>query len=151
MGACFQCSHGRCIRAYHGSCGVFDGVRYDKKKGELYCKYHAKRDKGLDYGRGLKEGMFVQFSMMGKYYFGKVTENNPGELSCFVSVFPGVPGGEEEDILEVRYESLLLDRDSIFMDRELFSNQVEGNERGDEEKESVPVMKRRNSRIVNQR
>ena len=42
MGACFQCSYKKCTRAFHGSCGLVDGVQYDFDSGEAFVNSTAR-------------------------------------------------------------------------------------------------------------
>lgn len=130
-GACFQCSQGKCARAYHATCaaaaGVFieeeevpvfgdDKVEYKEQAFEFSCRFHrSKRDKKLDgaaleederirtAAQNLKTGDICQFQYFkGDIFAGIVAENRAAEQTLLVDVLPG------GDRLEVEWKWLLL-------------------------------------------
>ncbi|RLV96333.1 DNA damage-responsive transcriptional repressor RPH1 [Spathaspora sp. JA1] len=94
LGACIQCSHQKCTRAFHPSCGLAGGVQFNGN--EVYCKYHRTNEKHE------KLGNLVQFNLNGKFYFGKIVGENINECIFNVNVLPGL-----YDSIEVSYDNVL--------------------------------------------
>ncbi|KAI0479471.1 hypothetical protein GGR56DRAFT_635222 [Xylariaceae sp. FL0804] len=130
-GACFQCSHRKCARAYHATCaaaaGVFveeaevpvfgeDGTEYKEQAFEFSCRFHrAKRDRKLDgdalescpkierAASALKTGDICQLQYYrGDIFGGMVVENRVDEQMFLVDVLPN------GDRLEVEWKWLRL-------------------------------------------
>lgn len=130
-GACFQCSHKKCIRSYHATCaaaaGVMveeadvpifgeDGTEYKERAFEFNCRFHrTKRDRKLDGGAldecqktrqaaaALKKGDICQLQYYrGEIFAGVVVENRADEQTFLVDV---IPNG---DRVEVEWKWLLL-------------------------------------------
>ncbi|PHH73631.1 hypothetical protein CDD82_5342 [Ophiocordyceps australis] len=130
-GACFQCSHKKCARAYHATCaaaaGVFveeqdvpvfgqDGTEFKEQAFEFSCRFHrTRRDRKLD-GEALEAdgrihtaaqavdiGQVCQFQYhKGDIFAGFVVENRRDEQTLFISI---IPNGER---VELEYKWLLL-------------------------------------------
>ncbi|RFU33611.1 hypothetical protein B7463_g2750, partial [Scytalidium lignicola] len=130
-GACFQCSHKKCTRAYHATCaaaaGVFveqgeipvfgeDGTEYKDYAIEFSCRFHrVKREKKLDSdtlddderirkaATELKVGDVCQMQYFkGDIFAGAVVENRKSEEIVLVDILP------RGDRLEVEYKWLLI-------------------------------------------
>jgi hypothetical protein len=113
-GACFQCMHGKCPRAYHATCALLagvqvefgelavvadDGMQYSVPGVDLKCKYHrpkryAQTDsseldfKLADTARRLRPGDLVQFQVDKEINGAVVLENRPLERSLLLKVLP---------------------------------------------------------------
>lgn len=116
-GACFQCSHKKCARAYHSSCaaaaGVFveegdvpvfaeDGTEYKEQAFQLSCRFHrARRDRKLDgdalesdkrimgAAKALQVGEICQMQYhKGEIFAGIVVENRTDEEALLVDIIP---------------------------------------------------------------
>ncbi|KAF6803435.1 DNA damage-responsive transcriptional repressor RPH1 (JmjC domain-containing protein) [Colletotrichum sojae] len=116
-GACFQCSHKKCARAYHATCaaaaGVFveeaevpffgeDGTEYKEQAFEFSCRFHrTKRDKKHDgdsledderirkAAAGLKKGEICQMQYYkGDIFAGVVVESRADEQTLLVDIIP---------------------------------------------------------------
>lgn len=116
-GACFQCSHQKCARAYHATCaagaGVFvedqeipvfgeDGTEYKEQAFEFSCRFHrVRRDKKADgntleadvgirnAAKQLKTGEICQLQYLkGEIFAGIVVENRHLEETILVDVLP---------------------------------------------------------------
>jgi hypothetical protein len=130
-GACFQCSHNKCTRAYHATCaaaaGVFieegevpvygeDQTEYKEQAFQFSCRFHrTKREKKLDgdaleddsrikeAARALQKGAVCQFQYhKGDIFAGVVVENQLDEQMLRVDL---LPHGER---FEVEWKWLLL-------------------------------------------
>ena len=130
-GACFQCSHHKCTRAYHATCaaaaGVFieegevpvfgeDQTEYKEQAFEFSCRFHrTKREKKLDgdalendsrikeAASALKEGDICQFQYFkGEIFAGTVVENRSDEQMLLVTILPN------GDRVEIDWKWLLL-------------------------------------------
>ncbi|KAI9884781.1 MAG: hypothetical protein M1823_003419 [Watsoniomyces obsoletus] len=130
-GACFQCSHGKCVRAYHATCaaaaGVLvdlhdvlvvgdDGVSRTEVGFRFLCDIHRpKRLKTLDadslgdnemiyrFARQLRPGEVIQMQYLHRGIFGGVVvENRRREQSVMVDVLP------QGDRVEVDYKWILV-------------------------------------------
>lgn len=118
VGACFQCSRSKCIRAYHATCaaaaGVFveegetsawgeDGTEYKLPETQFSCRFHRiKRDKkvsaeDLEKDIGIKEaalqlkkGDLCQFQYLGckDWLSGPLVENRMNEGMLLVDILP---------------------------------------------------------------
>lgn len=116
-GACFQCSHGKCTRAYHATCAAAGGVLVDVREipvigedGKEYtdlgiefkCKFHRpKRPKNWD-GDELEENKLVQdFAhkvqagdviqvqfLQGDIFAGVIVEKRLSEKTVLMDVLP---------------------------------------------------------------
>ncbi|POR34593.1 DNA damage-responsive transcriptional repressor RPH1 [Tolypocladium paradoxum] len=116
-GACFQCSHKKCARAYHATCaaaaGVFvedqdvpvfgeDGTEFKEQAFEFSCRFHrTKRDKKCD-GESLEadsrirtaaeafqKGEICQLQYYkGEIFAGMVVENRTDEQTLLVDIIP---------------------------------------------------------------
>lgn len=116
-GACFQCSHKKCTRAYHATCaaaaGVFveqgeipvfgeDGTEYKDYAIEFSCRFHrVKREKKLDSDTlgeddrirkaalELKVGDVCQMQYFrGDIFAGVIVENMKSEEMVLVDILP---------------------------------------------------------------
>lgn len=116
-GACFQCSHQKCARAYHATCaaaaGVFvedqdipvfdeEGIEYKEQAFEFSCRFHrVRRDKKTDgaaleldtniraAAKELKAGEVCQLQYLkGEIFAGIVVENRQQEEMLLVDVLP---------------------------------------------------------------
>lgn len=116
-GACFQCSHKKCARAYHATCaaaaGVFvedqevpvfgeDGTEFKEQAFEFTCRFHrTKRDKKCDgesleadsrirtSAEPLQKGEICQFQYYkGEIFAGMVVENRTDEETLLVDIVP---------------------------------------------------------------
>ncbi|KAK6464176.1 JmjC domain, hydroxylase-domain-containing protein [Scheffersomyces coipomensis] len=126
-GACFQCSYSKCTRAYHGTCGVADGVVYNLEDGgKVLCKYH--RSKKMSNNRFQKlssiQGIssFIQFVFNGRYYFGKVLRNNQNEHSFHVLVYPDL-----HEVFEISYDNVLIGSNAEQLDNSIFIDTFKSN------------------------
>ncbi|PHH59287.1 hypothetical protein CDD81_3411 [Ophiocordyceps australis] len=130
-GACFQCSHKKCARAYHATCaaaaGVFveeqdvpvfgqDGTEFKEQAFEFSCRFHrTRRDRKLD-GEALEADGRIRTAAQavdvdqvcqfqyhkGDIFAGFVLENRRDEQTLLVSI---IPNGER---VEMEYKWLLL-------------------------------------------
>lgn len=130
-GACFQCSHKKCARAYHATCaaaaGVFveaaevpifseDGTEYKEQAFDFSCRFHrTKRDRRLDgdalddcqktrrAASALKKGDICQLQYhRGEIFAGIIVENRDSEQTFLVDILPN------GDRMEVEWKWLLL-------------------------------------------
>ncbi|KAI1432380.1 hypothetical protein GGR50DRAFT_697127 [Xylaria sp. CBS 124048] len=130
-GMCFQCSHKKCVRAYHATCaaaaGVFveeaevpifgeDGTEYKERAFEFNCRFHrTKRDRKMDgdalddcqrtrqAASALKKGDVCQLQYhRGDIFAGTVIENRDSEQTLLLDI---IPNG---DRVEVEWKWLLL-------------------------------------------
>lgn len=138
VGACFQCTRNKCIRAYHPTCaaaaGVFveegetsvygeDGTEYKIPEIQFNCRFHrTKRDKKLsvrdlekdngirDAALDLKKGDLCQFQYLGskEWFAGHLVENRMNEGMLLIDIVPA--GGR----IEVEYKWLMLPQTSDF-------------------------------------
>ncbi|EGW35383.1 uncharacterized protein SPAPADRAFT_64512 [Spathaspora passalidarum NRRL Y-27907] len=95
--ACIQCSYKKCSRSFHPSCALFDGVQFDIP--DVYCKYHRSRQSSKPEH---VIGKLVQFSINGRYFYGRVFSDNISEETVNIQVLPGL-----YDIIEVSYNNVL--------------------------------------------
>lgn len=116
-GACFQCKHSKCLRAFHGSCGLGGGGLYDLSDSSIVCKYH--RSKKLQKHSmeeeskisGIPQDSLVQFTVSlpdtshqsKEIYCGYVVANNTGENTIEVVSYPHL-----KERIEVPYEDIIL-------------------------------------------
>ncbi|ODH48819.1 hypothetical protein GX48_05043 [Paracoccidioides brasiliensis] len=135
-GACFQCMHGKCTRAYHPTCALLagvqvefgsvaviadDGFEYSVPGVDLKCKYHRPKKYAYMQGetldldpkftavaKGLREGELVQFQVDREIIGCVVLENRVGERVLLVKVLP------RGDVIELPYRFLLIVRKSSF-------------------------------------
>ena len=96
MGACFQCSYKKCTRAFHGTCGLVDGVQYDFDSGEAFCKFHRQGPTSAEF----KVGMYVQFLFNHGVYFGQLVNLGDGDVE--VEVYPSA-----QDVIEIPTTSII--------------------------------------------
>ncbi|KHN98322.1 regulator of deoxyribodipyrimidine photo-lyase PHR1 [Metarhizium album ARSEF 1941] len=130
-GACFQCSHQKCARAYHATCaaaaGVFvedqdipvfaeDGTEYKEQAFEFTCRFHrVRRDKKTDgsalemdvnirsAAKELKTGEICQLQYLkGEIFAGVIVENRLHDETLLIDLLP--QGGQ----LEVEWKWLVL-------------------------------------------
>ncbi|KJK81482.1 hypothetical protein H634G_02741 [Metarhizium anisopliae BRIP 53293] len=130
-GACFQCSHQKCARAYHATCaaaaGVFvedqdipvfgeDGTEYKEQAFEFSCRFHrVRRDKKTDgdalemdsnirsAAKKLKTGEICQLQYLkGEIFAGVIVENRLQDETLLIDL---LPQGEQ---LEVEWKWLVL-------------------------------------------
>lgn len=131
-GACFHCSHRKCVRSYHATCaaaaGVFveegevpifgeDGTEYKEQAFDFTCRFHrAKRDKKMDSNtlddcpitrkaaEALKTGDIAQMQYHHKtdIFAGIVVENRQDEQMLLLET---IPNG---DRVEVEWKWLVL-------------------------------------------
>jgi len=116
-GACFQCSHKKCPRAYHATCaaaaGVFveegevpvfgeDGTEYKEQAFEFSCRFHrTKRDRKFEgdalendpeirkAAKALKKNDICQLQFYrGDIFAGVVVENHLDEETLLIDVIP---------------------------------------------------------------
>ncbi|PGH01625.1 hypothetical protein AJ79_07873 [Helicocarpus griseus UAMH5409] len=135
-GACFQCMHGKCTRAYHPTCALLAGVQvefgeiavmaddgneYSVPGVDLKCKYH--RPKKYSYMQGetldmdpkltqaanvIQAGELVQFQADKEINGAVVLENRQVERTLLVKVLP------RGDVIELPYRFLLIVKKSSF-------------------------------------
>lgn len=118
LGACYQCTHPKCTRAFHGTCGLADGLLHDFDNNTFLCKFHRPKKPPADAEQVLsqsKRDSWIQFTFNGNYYFGLVLENNTSENSMNVSVYPRL-----NDCLEIAYENILIGPPSKLLDTNEF-------------------------------
>lgn len=106
-GACFQCSYGKCVRAYHGTCCLNDGVLLDFNKKEFICKYHRQKytSEGCQVTQpSLLIGSLVQFKKDEKLFSsGIVHKNLPEEQKLQILSYPDLNKN-----ISVNYEDLVI-------------------------------------------
>ncbi|KKZ65120.1 hypothetical protein EMCG_09026 [[Emmonsia] crescens] len=135
-GACFQCMHGKCTRAYHPTCALLagvqvefgaiavmadDGYEYSVPGVDLKCKYHRPKKYAYMQGetldldpkltqaaRNIRAGELVQFQADKEINGAVVLENRPTERSVLVKVLP------RGDVIELPYRFLLIVKKSSF-------------------------------------
>ncbi|PGG96394.1 hypothetical protein GX51_07848 [Blastomyces parvus] len=135
-GACFQCMHGKCTRAYHPTCALLagvqveygkvavmadDGLEYSVPGVDLKCKYHRPKKYAYMQGetldldpkltqaaRNIQAGELVQFQADKEINGAVVLENRPAERSVLVKVLP------RGDVIELPYRFLLVVKKSSF-------------------------------------
>ncbi|KAK2787517.1 hypothetical protein FQN51_003148 [Onygenales sp. PD_10] len=135
-GACFQCMHGKCTRAYHPTCALLagvqvefgdiavmadDGYEYSVPGVDLKCKYHRPKKYSYMQGdtldldpkltpmaRNLRVGDLVQFQADKEINGAIVLENRPVERSLLLKVLP------RGDVIELPYRWLLIVKKSSF-------------------------------------
>ena len=132
-GACFQCQYPKCVRAFHGTCGLGKGVLYDFHDFQHMCKYHRSKDSLI---RGCEKpsqtasialNSLVQFvvpsigdfhSKQKELYCGFVTSNNHKEETIEVLVYPSL-----KDKLEISYRDVIINAiDNEEQTKSLFMN-----------------------------
>lgn len=96
MGACFQCSYEKCTRAFHGTCGLVDGVQYDFNSGEAFCKFHCQSSTSPEF----RVGMYVQFLFNHRVYFGQLVSLGEGDVE--IEVYPSA-----KDVIEIPMTSII--------------------------------------------
>lgn len=102
-GACFQCSHPKCTRAFHGTCGITDNVLYDFATGQAQCKFHRpKQVLNVEHLSEVKPNSWVQFTFNNKNYFGMVIFNYTAERSFMVLIYP-----RYIDYMEIPYDQII--------------------------------------------
>lgn len=103
-GACFQCSQPKCTRAFHGTCGLIDNVYYDFSTGTAHCKYHRPKRSVVKQAAlfFVRPRDWIQFTLNGQNYFGKVVLNHIDEKSFLILVYP-----EHVDYMEIHYEHVV--------------------------------------------
>lgn len=122
VGACFQCSYGKCAKAYHGTCGLLGGVQFDSS----LCKTH-RPSAGPFYDHespelhqlveNFQKGSIVQFTLArlpskrhtGEVFCGIVQKNNPQEGSLELLAYP-----ELKETIEVRYGDVMLNKNGDY-------------------------------------
>lgn len=114
-GACFQCTYGRCVRAYHGTCSLNDGVLIDQNKKEHICKFHRHKyeDGSKIKPSDIDKDSIIQFDDkkgVKKYLCGLVENNNTETKKLLVLVYP-----ELNDKIELDYDQLMIN-DKIIQD-----------------------------------
>lgn len=108
-GACYQCSFQKCVRAYHGTCGLASGVLYqdNSEKQSNLCKFHRNKSNinTPDNNFQLTPGYLIQFNLSTskETYCGYIVANNTQEETISVLVYP-----QMNDLIEVSYDSLLM-------------------------------------------
>lgn len=118
LGACYQCTHPKCTRAFHGTCGLADGLLHDFDHNTFLCRFHRPKKPPVDVEKVLlqsKRDSWIQFTFNGNYYFGLVLENNTSENSMNISVYPRL-----NDCLEIAYENILIGPPSKLLDTNEF-------------------------------
>lgn len=116
VGACFQCSHSKCTRAFHATCAISGGVMMNLG----LCKMH-RATKSPFYERGAVEAQtkletvqkdsIIQFTFTnptrrrhsGEVYAGLVLRNNVRESTLEVLVYPNL-----KDKVEIQYDDILI-------------------------------------------
>lgn len=116
LGACFQCSHNKCTRAFHATCAISGGVMMDSG----LCKMH-RVTKSPFYERSSLEAQtiletvqkdsIIQFTFTnltrrrhsGEVYAGLVLRNNVRESTLEVLVYPNL-----KDKVEIQYDDILI-------------------------------------------
>lgn len=107
-GVCFQCSHPKCFRLFHGCCGIFGGVAYGQQTASLKSNLcHLHRPKNTDPAElsAVPRGAVVQFRMntgSKKILSGYVVSNSPNEESMDIVALFG-----NEPPVEVFYADIL--------------------------------------------
>ncbi|EEH08269.1 DNA damage-responsive transcriptional repressor RPH1 [Histoplasma capsulatum G186AR] len=135
-GACFQCMHGKCTRAYHPTCALLagvqvefgevavmadDGQEYSVPGVDLKCKYHRPKKyaymqgetldsdpKSIQTARNIQTGELVQFQADKEINGAIVLENRPAERSVLVKILP------RGNVIELPYRFLLIVKKSSF-------------------------------------
>lgn len=102
VGACVQCSFGKCVRAYHATCLHSAGASVDN--GQVYCRYHSREaPEDPSYASSLLVGDLVQCKTpRGLSFAGAVEENLLGEETLVLSALP-----DREIRIEVTYDQVI--------------------------------------------
>ncbi|CUM63559.1 uncharacterized protein PRCAT00001137001 [Priceomyces carsonii] len=115
-GACFQCSYSKCVRAFHATCGLADGVHYGIRNGrfDCRCKYHRSRKTVKNKNELLAQtscDSLIQFSFNNskQMFCGYTVENNLYENTFHVLMYPN-----SNEVIEVPYENVLAERPTTF-------------------------------------
>ncbi|CAK7902927.1 DNA damage-responsive transcriptional repressor Rph1p [[Candida] anglica] len=122
-GVCFQCVHPKCVRAYHATCAISDGVLFGETEEGNTCKFH--RNKTVFQPMNLAKfekisripiKSIIQFSLVKpittkivqpkELFSGLITGNFPEESLLHVNIYPHL-----RESLEVSYENLLINGD----------------------------------------
>lgn len=128
-GACFQCSHKKCTRAFHATCAISGGVVMDP----ALCKMHRQSSSPY-YERGsldlqkkmeqIKEDSIIQFTFTnqtrrrhsGDVYAGLVQRNNVKESTIEILVYPNL-----RDKVELQYDDILIGSSPKFDNQQLMA------------------------------
>lgn len=136
-GACFQCMHGKCARAYHPTCALLAGVQvepgelavvaadgreYTVPGVDLKCKYHRPKRYGspsadsryadsrrTETAKKLRAGDLLQFQADKEINGGVVLQNRLSEHVLLVKVLP------RGDVIELPYKWVLIVTKSNFL------------------------------------
>ncbi|EGV65969.1 JmjC-domain-containing protein [Yamadazyma tenuis ATCC 10573] len=136
VGACFQCSYGKCYRSYHATCSLKDGASFDFAKNEFICKYHYQKynDGHKIIPSDLKTRNLTQFKVGNHYTCGFVNTNNVNKETLRVSIYPDM-----EEIKEFKYDEILSIDGHIKMDTFFLAGKTKRKERERKPKEHTPV------------
>ncbi|ODV78381.1 JmjC-domain-containing protein [Suhomyces tanzawaensis NRRL Y-17324] len=102
-GACFQCTHPKCTRSFHGTCGISGGVSLNFEESRFLCRFHRPKS-----SESLEQDMmripmhsWIQFAFNNNLYSGIVLSNNSSESTFKVMIYPSFT-----DVLEIPYQSV---------------------------------------------
>ena len=129
-GACFQCKHSKCLRAFHGTCGLGGGGLYDFSGASMVCKYHRlKKSQGNEREQESKVSeipldSLTQFTISlpdtshqtKEIYCGYVVSNNPGESTIEVVSYPHL-----KERIEISYDDIIVGNSEV-IDNSYFWN-----------------------------
>ena len=121
-GANFQCTYKKCVRAYHGTCALKDGVLFNFKDNEYNCKYHTRgfRSNSDVQPEDLCTDSLIPVTVKRDHLTGLVESNDSFAKTIEVLIYP-----ELTELKTIHYNDLLRDSDGSLAVDPFFINNLE--------------------------